>query len=87
VEIRSSLPRRVEPEVAEPLTWQLAFWIPRGVLERYVGGLGPLAGQVWRANAYKCGDLTSHPHWASWAPLDGRNFHLPHCFGSLRLEG
>jgi hypothetical protein len=87
VEIRSSLPRRVDPELVEPLTWQLAFFIPGSLLERYVGALGPLGGLTFRANAYKCGDLTSHPHWASWAPLDARNFHLPHCFGSLHFEG
>lgn len=87
VEIRSSLPRTVEPEVAEPLAWSLAFFIPTALLERRVGRIGPLGGQTFRANAYKCGDRTSHPHWISWAPLDARNFHLPHCFGSLRFEG
>ncbi|HEY8234072.1 MAG TPA: carbohydrate-binding family 9-like protein [Vicinamibacteria bacterium] len=87
VGIRSSLPRRVDPEVESPLEWQLAFFVPQALLERHVGALGPLAGQSWRANLYKCGDRTSHPHWASWAPLDARNFHLPHCFGTLRFEG
>ena len=24
---------------------------------------------AWRANFYKCGDDTSHPHWAAWSPL------------------
>jgi hypothetical protein len=87
VGIRSSLPRRVDPEIAAPLEWQLAFFVPLALLERHVGALGRLAGQSWRANVYKCGDSTSHPHWASWAPLEARNFHLPHCFGTLRFEG
>jgi hypothetical protein len=56
------------------------------VLERYVGPLAPLAGQVWRGNFYKCGDRTSHPHWAAWSPVDELNFHLPRCFGALRLD-
>jgi hypothetical protein len=86
VEIRSSLPRTLEPERDDPIEWQLAFFVPIAVLERYLGPLGALGGQTWRANLYKCGDLTSHPHWASWAPLEARNFHLPHCFGSLRFE-
>jgi len=86
VQMRSSLPPLVEPERRDPVDWQLTFFIPLGVLERYVGPLGPLGGQAWRANLYKCGDLTSHPHWASWAPLDARNFHLPHCFGTLEFE-
>lgn len=86
VAVRSSLPSRVEPERADAVDWQLAFFIPLAVLERYVGALGPLGGQAWRGNLYKCGDNTSHPHWASWAPLDARNFHLPHCFGTLEFE-
>ncbi|MEW6117215.1 MAG: carbohydrate-binding family 9-like protein, partial [Nitrospirota bacterium] len=40
----------------------------------------------WRANFYKCGDATSHPHWASWAPVEALNFHLPHCFGTICFE-
>jgi hypothetical protein len=83
---RSSLPAIVEPELGSPVVWQLAFFIPLPVLELYLGALGPLAGQSWRANLYKCADKTSHPHWASWAPLDARNFHLPHCFGTLEFE-
>ena len=86
VEVRSSLPPVVEPEIDGPLEWQLAFFIPTALLERHVGPIGPLGGQVWRANLYKCGNQTSHPHWASWSPVDALNFHLPHCFGSLRFE-
>jgi hypothetical protein len=86
VAVASSLPPVVDPEVAAPLTWTLAFALPLGLLEARVGPLGPLAGQVWRANLYKCGDDTSHPHWASWSPLTERNFHLPACFGTLRFE-
>ncbi len=84
VAVRSSLPSVVEPEVNAD--WQLAFSIPKALLEEYVGPLGPLEGQRWRANLYKCGDKTSHPHWASWSPVDALNFHLPHCFGTLRFE-
>jgi len=84
--VRSSLPAVVEPELAGPVEWQLAFFIPLELVEGHVGALGPLAGQAWRANLYKCGDKTSHPHWGSWAPLDARNFHLPHCFGTLEFE-
>lgn len=84
--VRSSLPSVVDPEVETPLVWQLALFVPSGLLERSVGHLGPLAGQTWRANLFKCGDKTSHPHWASWAPLEERNFHLPACFGALRFE-
>jgi hypothetical protein len=84
--VRSSQPRTLDPEIAAPLEWQLAFFIPTALVERFVGELGPLPGQTWRANLYKCGDKTSHPHWASWSPLDERNFHLPRCFGTLSFE-
>jgi hypothetical protein len=83
VQVTSSLPKLVEPEIAQPVSWWLAFVIPVVALEKFVGPIGPLAGQVWRANAYKCGNETSHPHWAAWAPVDQLNFHLPRCFGEL----
>jgi hypothetical protein len=86
VGVRSTLPQVVEPERDGPVDWQLAFSVPTALLEKFVGPIGPLAGQAWRANLYKCGDLTSHPHWASWSPVDERNFHLPRCFGRLRFE-
>ncbi len=85
--VQSSLPRRVEPEITEARTWQLAFRIPLEVMASYTGPLHLAAGDVWRANFYKCGDETSHPHWAAWHPVDALNFHLPHCFGRLRFEG
>ncbi len=86
VRVRSSLPAVVEPEIEGSLEWELAFFVPTALLEAYVGPIGRLAGQQWRANLYKCGDRTSHPHWASWAPVDALNFHLPHCFGRLAFE-
>ncbi|MBI5015579.1 MAG: carbohydrate-binding family 9-like protein [Deltaproteobacteria bacterium] len=85
VRARSSLPRVVDPEVRAPLTWTLAFEIPFPVLQAVTGAPSPAPGDLWRANLYKCADETSHPHWASWAPVDDRNFHLPRCFGALRF--
>ena len=40
-----------------------------------------------RANFYKCGDLTAHPHYVSWAPIDipQPDFHRPEFFGELRF--
>lgn len=86
VRVHGSLPRVVEPEIDVPVEWELSFFVPTALLEAYVGPIGPLTGQRWGGNLYKCGDRTSHPHWASWAPVDALNFHLPHCFGSLRFE-
>jgi hypothetical protein len=83
VRIASTLPRVVEPEITEPLEWRLAFAVPLALLESYVGPLRPLNGAGWRANYYKCGDRTSHPHWAAWAPVNVLNFHQPDCFGTI----
>ncbi len=80
-----SLPAVVEPEITEPTTWSVAYRVPVALFEAFVGPLGKLAGQTWRGNFYKCGDQTSHPHWASWAPVTSLNFHLPECFGEIRL--
>jgi len=86
VRIYHSMPEIVEPEITEPVTWFLEFFIPFSLLEQYVGLSGDVKGQSWYANFYKCGDETSHPHWASWTPLPEKNFHLPKCFGEIRLE-
>jgi len=86
ISIYHSMPPVVDPEIEEPVVWSLAFFIPFMLIEKYAGPIGRVAGQEWRANVYKCADETSHPHWASWAPLAARNFHLPDCFDAIRFE-
>jgi hypothetical protein len=86
IEVRSSLSKVVDPEIVEPVTWQLNFLVPFDVFVHYAGPLGKVAGQSWRGNFYKCGDESSHPHWASWAPVDEFNFHLPRCFGTIKFQ-
>ena len=41
-----------------------------------------------RANFYKCGDLTPHPHFLSWSPIGTPHpdFHCPDFFGELLLK-
>lgn len=82
----TSLPPRVEPPIAGPTTWFLEFTLPFALLEQYAGPLGAVGGQTWRANFYKCGNETPHPHWLSWMPLAGRNFHDPSSFGNLFFD-
>ncbi len=86
IQISASLPGRVEPEIIEPVEWRLEMFIPFKVLAKYVGPLGDLPGQCWRANFYKCGGDTSHPHWAAWNPVSELNFHVPAEFGELKFE-
>jgi len=85
IQARSSLPQRIDPEISAPVLWTLRFFIPFALFERYLGPLGTVKGQVWRGNFFKCADESSHPHWASWSPVDEFNFHRPSCFGSLRF--
>jgi Carbohydrate-binding family 9 len=86
VGVYHSLPRHLPVEIHGPVEWRLQLSIPLGLLERYVGPLGALGNQRWRANLFKCADNTSHPHWASWSPIgDTLNFHDPRHFGQLKL--
>ncbi len=86
--VAHSLPSVVEPEQVGSCDWWVEFAWPFAAMEPYCGPLARVAGQQWRANAFKCADATSHPHWASWAPIgDALNFHQPRYFGCLTFEG
>ncbi len=86
IRVSASLPRVIDPELTVPTDWQLEMFIPLTVLAKYVGELGALPGQRWRANFYKCADASSHPHWAAWNPVRELNFHQPEDFGELQFE-
>jgi len=82
--IRHSLPKRIDPEIGEPCEWFVEADIPFALFEHYTESQEPLPRKAWRANFYKCGDETSHPHWGMWSPIpDGRSFHRPDCFANL----
>ncbi|MBX7256663.1 MAG: carbohydrate-binding family 9-like protein [Candidatus Hydrogenedentes bacterium] len=87
VQIRSSLKGPLSEELTEPTEWTLAYHVPWKVLESYVGPIGDPAGQTWRANFFKCGDKTSHPHWGTWSPIGEQlNFHQPRYFKPVFIE-
>ena len=74
-------------EIESPVDWSLALRIPFAMMEPYVGAIPDVTGQSWRGNLFKCGDQTSHPHWASWAPIgEELNFHQPEKFGELVFD-
>lgn len=83
-----SLPRIVDPEIEKPVTWTVEFSIPILLLKNYCPLITPAPKVIWRANFYKCGDNTSHPHWLTWAPVDSLkpNFHMPQSFGILEFK-
>ena len=86
IKVESSLPAIVDPEVTTRTVWTINFFVPFGLFEKFIGTVGPVAGQTWRGNFYKCSEDNSHPHWAAWSPVDELNFHLPRCFGELNFE-
>lgn len=86
MKVWASLPERVEPEIIEPTTWRVGIALPLALIREQMGGeleVGP--GVRWAGNFYKCGDETSHPHWASWSPVTAEpfRFHHPPSFGEL----
>lgn len=88
--IRTSFPRHqpIPVELAHRTIWQLGLTLPLALLEAFFGPLGDPAGQVWRANLYKCCEANSTPHWASWSPIgDQLNFHQPDRFAAIRFAG
>jgi len=87
IKIFHSMPKVVEPEIADPVSWLLEFRLPYEVMEAYVGPISRKQGATWRANFYKCGDQTSQPHWAMWNEIPGElGFHKPEHFAPLRFE-
>jgi len=88
ITIAHSLSKNTETEIMEPVTWTLEYKIPFSMLAKYIKVEKPGKGINWRANFYKCGDETSHPHWLTWAPIINPtpNFHLPEYFGWLEFQ-
>ncbi len=89
VEIGHSLPNSVDPEIQAPTTWTLEGRLPLAVVKKYCPDASPPApGVTWKANFYKCGSMTSHPHYLTWSRVDSPKpeFHLPQYFGSLKFE-
>ena len=77
----------ITQEIAEVTDWTLQFFVPFSYLERFVGPLGEVRGQTWRAQFNKCAFGASRPHGASWTDLGGVEFfHQPDRFGLIRFE-
>jgi len=85
--VAHTMPRLVDPEIANPATWCVEYRIPHAALAAYAPVTKPEPGVVWRANFYKCGDSTSHPHWLTWAKVDWPkpDFHRKEFFGELEF--
>ncbi|HCY85829.1 MAG TPA: diguanylate cyclase [Desulfobacteraceae bacterium] len=88
VERVHSMPKTVDPEISEHMTWTVGYRLPVSLLEKYCPVVSPRPGVVWRANFYKCADASSHPHWLTWAKVDmpRPDFHQPAFFGRLAFK-
>ena len=78
------------PEEAKPTkdlegvhSWRVGIVIPF----RLIGLVPGRLPEKIRANFYKCGDKTAHPHFLSWNPVltEKPDFHRPDFFGELYL--
>ena len=65
-------------------SWEVTIALPWTTMG-YKEGVLPSS---LRANLYKCGDKTPHPHFLSWAPIEEKQpaFHRPQFFGELFLQ-
>lgn len=67
--------------------WSAEYAVPYEFIRLFFPGFSPAPGYAFRANCYKCGNLTAHPHWLTWAPVSETvgTFHCPPYFGTMRF--
>ena len=88
IEIAASLPKVVDPEITERVTWTMSFKIPLDMLEKYTNVVRPKAGVSWRANFYKIAEINSNKHYITWNEVKNPKpqFHLPQFFWVLNFQ-
>ena len=69
-----------------PDGWAVSYRIPLSFLRLFYPEFA-FSGLL-RANAYKCGDDTAHPHYLSWNPVTSLqpDFHRSEDFGIMKFE-
>lgn len=88
IDICSSMPQVIDPEIADETEWSVEFRISLLVLRKYAEITEPGTGVIWRANFYKTATETSNPHYLTWNPVafERPNFHLPEFFGRIEFK-
>ncbi len=63
--------------------WETRYRIPAAFLRKYFPGFA-FSG-ILKANVYKCGDKTVHPHYLAWQPVGTPtpDYHRPEYFGEM----
>ncbi|MEJ7692187.1 carbohydrate-binding family 9-like protein [Daejeonella sp.] len=85
VEVAHTLPKRLDQEISEPVTWFLEFKMPLSLLGKYGNFTQPQKGVKWKANFYKTSSKSTNPHYLTWSIVHNPKpqFHLPQYFGIL----
>lgn len=85
IECQSSLGTECFAERTDDCKWDLTVAIPKAAFFKH--NFNTLEGLFAMANAYKCGDALSKPHFLSWSPIRAAhpNFHAPQYFGRMRF--
>ena len=75
----------IKPE-RTPNGWAVSYRVPLSFLQLFYPDFS-FSGLL-RANSYKCGDDTAHPHYLSWNPVTSTqpDFHRPEDFGIMKFE-
>lgn len=86
--IAHSLPKRIDPEIVEPVVWTIEYKVPLAMLEKYGVVTRPAKGVKWKANFYKIAENNSNPHHITWSPVTHPkpHFHMPDYFGTLVFQ-
>lgn len=85
VEIAHTLPKYLEKEIAEPVTWYLEVKLPLEMIRKYGIVTQPKKGITWKANFYKTSSRSTNPHYITWSEVKNPKpqFHLPQYFGTI----
>ena len=85
MEIAHTLPKYLDKEISEPVTWFLEFKLPLEMLRKYGKVTQPEKGVTWKANFYKTSGRSTNPHYITWSVVDNPTpqFHLPQFFGDI----
>ncbi len=67
--------------------WGWEYLIPLSTIRKVYGSADYKAGDVIRANFYKCGDHTEAVHYASFTRIDAEHpdFHRPEAFACMEI--
>ena len=70
-----------------PDGWTAEYRIPLSFLRILYPEFSLRSGVFFRANCYKCGDKTVHPHFLAWNAVEtaAPDFHRPEFFGKMIL--